>query len=285
MPRPVTHPKRTLAVAIGNTHLSFLAEQEGVYREHFPGLPLAKPRTWARAWKKLVTGMDGPPEATAIGSVVPDAVEPLYRWLGERGAGDLQRFGEAIPTRLKIVPEPAERVGEDRLAAALGALSLDERRPWVVVDCGTALTVNAVRPATGALVGIFEGGLILPGEALALRALHQGTAQLPAFTPLPAGTLGDAIGRSTASAIRSGVRRGQFAAVCLCAREQVRSLGPRTRLALTGGGAPYLWEPLRKELRGLRPIHVPDLVLRGLLAGMIARWHPTPPPRSRRAAR
>jgi pantothenate kinase type III len=57
---------------------------------------------------------------------------------------------------LRVQPSPPWRVGKDRLCAALGALSLashreasdeDDDTAWVVVDSGTALTVNSVLPS------------------------------------------------------------------------------------------------------------------------------------------
>ena len=47
---------------------------------------------------------------------------------------------------------------------------------------GTATTVDYVRWDEAAQQHCFEGGVIVPGLALMLSALHQGTAQLPALT-------------------------------------------------------------------------------------------------------
>jgi type III pantothenate kinase len=66
---------------------------------------------------------------------------------------------------------PAEQ-GADRWLAVLAARQLC--RDDVVVACaGTALTVEALTAE-----GDYLGGLILPGQALMLRSLAQGTAQL-----------------------------------------------------------------------------------------------------------
>ena len=104
----------------------------------------------------------------------------------------LWRFHKQLPDKalllcpLDIKPVPSQSVGEDRLAACLGALALSPDAAWVVVDCGTALTLNVVNPidrntalrhSTSALLeglGTFEGGLILPGERLMLNSLFTG---------------------------------------------------------------------------------------------------------------
>jgi pantothenate kinase type III len=115
-------------------------------------------------------------------------------------------------------------------------------------------------------MGIFEGGLIVPGEHLALSALGGGTAQLPSLAPLPAGRKAPVHGRSTGEAIRFGVRRAQIAAACELARAQARCLGAGTRIALTGGGAAALWPAIRSEFKSCRPVWVPELVHLGLVA-------------------
>ncbi|MCY3020226.1 MAG: type III pantothenate kinase, partial [Planctomycetota bacterium] len=113
-----------------------------------------------------------------LASVVPAYSTALRAVLRELGRKVLV-FRKDLTPRIEIVPRPPQRVGDDRIASALGALALDGTRPWVVVDAGTALTVNAVRPRSGTRAPRFEGGLIIPGAGLALRALADGTAQLP----------------------------------------------------------------------------------------------------------
>ncbi len=120
-------------------------------------------------------------------------------WVSKPGA-----FEKTCAVPLRCMPKPASAIGDDRLASALGALSLGPALPWVVVDCGTAMTVNAVSPLrtlpravaadappvglpvrSRGMLGTFEGGLIVPGEALMLHSLHAGTAQVPQFMPWP----------------------------------------------------------------------------------------------------
>ncbi|MGB8855008.1 MAG: type III pantothenate kinase, partial [Pirellulales bacterium] len=70
-----------------------------------------------------------------------------------------------------VVAEP-QRVGIDRVAGAAAAAVLAQpRRAAIVVDCGTATTVDMVDPN-----GRFLGGAILPGPALLARALAEGTS-------------------------------------------------------------------------------------------------------------
>lgn len=123
-----------------------------------------------------------------------------------------------------------ETLGVDRYAAMVGARRLFEG-PLVVVDCGTAVTVDAVDSH-----GRHLGGLILPGLALMRRALSEGTAALP---DVDRGAVA-ALACSTADAIVSGTALGLVSAVDgLCRRASARLEGEPVYV-LTGGDAGLL---------------------------------------------
>ena len=158
------------------------------------------------------------------------------------------------PCGLELDLETPETTGVDRLYAARAALAR-VGGPCVVVDAGTALTVDAARP------GVFLGGAIAPGPTLLARALAEGAAQLPRIDPDP---LAAALGRSTRAALRSGVAVGFQGA----ARELVLGVSREAGLpqgapiVLTGGARGFV-EAVLGELP--RPLFVdPFLVLRGL---------------------
>ena len=93
----------------------------------------------------------------------------------------------------------------DRLFAARAALELGDEA-CLVVDAGTALTVDVARPATaGAARGAFLGGAIAPGPTLLAAALARGAAQLPEIDPQPGAA---ALGLDTRAAIESGIAVG-----------------------------------------------------------------------------
>lgn len=170
------------------------------------------------------------------------------------------------------VPEP-EKVGIDRLAAAAAAAwRRPAEQPVVVVDCGTAVTVDLVSAA-----GEFLGGSIFPGPALLAKALAGGTSQLPevmAFAGSGAATRVGAAeagsvqtqpepepampGSCTAEAIAAGVVFGTRGAVARLVREAVAVVGPASQVVLTGGGAAVVREELPPAAE------VPDLVLEGV---------------------
>jgi len=182
-----------------------------------------------------------------------------------------------------------DRAGSDRLLAAWAASNL-YGNPVIVVDLGTATTVDVVDGD-----GFFLGGAILPGLALSVDALAEGAAKLSRIDlDLPE----DAVGADTPSAIQSGVVIGHIGAVReLVVRMRVQlgerpgSVPPRSsassgpgrpaRVIVTGGHASAAWasrawrEP---AVAGLPPIADeldPQLVLRGLglLADHLATLH------------
>ncbi|MEX0715844.1 MAG: type III pantothenate kinase [Planctomycetaceae bacterium] len=151
------------------------------------------------------------------------------------------------------LPEPG-KIGIDRLLNAVAANAVRPRdRPAIIVDTGTATTVDLVSPA-----GAFQGGAILPGFQLSARALHRYTALLPLIGIEELATEPHSpLGRNTREALRSGLFWGQLGAV----KELVAQLGGEdgdAALFLTGGGAPLL-APHLPHAR-----HEPHLGLRGL---------------------
>lgn len=176
------------------------------------------------------------------------------------------RLEEVLPASVVTNPDcglvlevtTPETTGRDRLYAARAAVE-DAGEACVVVDAGTALTVDAVRP------GVFLGGAIAPGPDLLARALSEGAAQLPAFTPKPGV---HALGRSTLEALEAGVWVGFEGAVHeLITRVAAEAgIGADAPVYLTGGHAPALFAALAGRGLELRPD--PYLVLRGLATSL-----------------
>lgn len=153
-----------------------------------------------------------------------------------------------------------ETLGADRIAAAAGAVGRAPRAdalPTIVVDAGSALTVDLVdREAR------YRGGAIAPGPALLAAALRSGTAQLPEVEPLMPDSV---IGRTTRDALRSGIMVGFVSAFeGLLSRMQAEA-GAGCRVVATGG-----WSSVLARETGRIDLVVQDLVLRGgaVLAGL-----------------
>ena len=185
--------------------------------------------------------------AARLEAAIAELSATRHRVLRQRriGHGDL-------PLEVHVA-EP-HKVGIDRLAAAAAAGVV--RRPGrgvIIVDCGTAATVDVVSPAGG-----FVGGAILPGPALMARALAEGTSRLPAVAALEQEAPPAMPGRSTQEAIAAGIGWGIRGAIARLVDEARASIGAEADVILTGG-----WRgAVRDALPGA--IEMPELVLAGI---------------------
>lgn len=136
------------------------------------------------------------------------------------------QHNQALP--LAIDYATPETLGMDRVVAAIGARSLFPNVPLLVIDAGTAITVDYVSAD-----GVFQGGNIAPGIQLRFQSLNEHTDKLPL---VQAKAEFDAIGKDTESAIRAGVQQGvvnELSSYVAQAREQYSNL----QVVLTGGDA------------------------------------------------
>ncbi|KAF0191563.1 MAG: type III pantothenate kinase [Gammaproteobacteria bacterium] len=147
--------------------------------------------------------------------------------------------------------DPAQ-MGSDRWAALVGAHHLFQQ-DVCIVDCGTAMTVDALTRD-----GKHLGGMIAPGLRLMREALYRGTRGIPASAT--AGDSDEVFGKDTASCVQQGTLN---AAVALVERSWFAMCALRsddTVCVITGGDVPLIVPCLIIPYR-----HEPDLVLRGLL--------------------
>jgi len=140
----------------------------------------------------------------------------------------------------------AGQLGSDRWAALIAAWKL-VRRECLVVNCGTAITIDAIDGN-----GAFEGGLILPGVELMKSSLCATTAQLSPgpgeYVPFPT---------NTSDAMYSGAIQAGCGAI---QRQHGLLLHSSSPVVMSGGSAGILDKHLNMPLR-----IVDNLVLQGLL--------------------
>lgn len=154
-----------------------------------------------------------------------------------------------MPLPLVLDYATPHTLGEDRIAAAVGAWSLFPGENLLVVDMGTAVTYDLVSAD-----GHFRGGNIAPGIGMRLRSLHSFTARLPEVTGYGDTPL---FGIDTATAMRAGAVRGVVAEIAYYRSK----LGAETRIVLTGGWARHVSEFLDFDVTV-----DPCLVTKGLLS-------------------
>jgi type III pantothenate kinase len=112
----------------------------------------------------------------------------------------LLEFSSQTPVPIGNAYLTPDTLGRDRLAAAVGATVLYPGRNVLIVDFGTAVTVDLVTSD-----GVFRGGCISPGMKTRFRSLHDYTAKLPLCTATGDEALS---GLTTGQAIELGVMNG-----------------------------------------------------------------------------
>ena len=150
--------------------------------------------------------------------------------LVRRRIGRCLRLSPQLPLPIRNGYTTPETLGEDRLAAAVGAASLYPGRNLLIVDFGTAVTIDLLTAD-----GTFRGGFISPGFRARFRALHDYTASLPLCGPadeeLP-------LGRTTRACIEQGV----IASLCYEIAghiDRMRAAYDRLLVIFTGGDAKF----------------------------------------------
>ena len=190
-------------------------------------------------------------DGVAICSVVPRLTQEL-RDMVERYFGFPPLIvGPGVKTGIAVRMDNPREVGADRIANAVGAHAMFEKEPVVVVDFGTAITVDAVSAA-----GDYLGGAIAPGIDTAAAGLYAATAQLRRVELVAPP---DAIGKSTVQAVQSGLVYGFAALVDGLIESVTKELGGDARVVATGGLAPTVIEHCHRIER-----FEPMLTLRGL---------------------
>lgn len=173
--------------------------------------------------------------------------------LDDRTPHEIFRIGDDLPVPIVTALADGATPGQDRLLNALAAFD-HLKQACIVVDCGTAVTVDFVDGE-----GIFQGGSIAPGANMQLHALHQGTAALP-HVHLAVPTA-DPFGKDTAQAMLSGVYYGIRGLVRLLAERYAEAYEAYPPVIATGGDAPLIFEGDELIDR-----IIPDLTLWGIEA-------------------
>ncbi len=253
----------SIAVDIGNCRIKIgrFTSREGSIPECAESLVflLSDEKEWATALRELA---EANPDATAViaGSNQAGIKTFLNSWPGDWPEPTLIRSSENFP--LEIRADEPRKVGLDRLLNAVAVNRLrNTTQPAVIVDCGTATTVDFVAES-----GAFGGGAILPGFGLSARALHEYTDALPRISLQELTSQVEIsgkngllpLGKNTRAAIQSGIFWGQIGAI----RELVGRISADVtspQLFLTGGGSSTLAPFLPNA------IHCPFLPLQGML--------------------
>jgi type III pantothenate kinase len=123
--------------------------------------------------------------------------------------------------------------------------------PLILMDMGTATTIEVVEPNN-----VYMGGVIFPGVKISLDALTSRAAQLPGISLEKPKQV---IGKNTIDCMRSGMMYGTAAMIDGIVDRIEEELGHSSTLVATGGMAQFITPLCKRKI-----ILEKDLLLKGL---------------------
>ncbi|MCQ2346654.1 MAG: type III pantothenate kinase [Paludibacteraceae bacterium] len=151
-------------------------------------------------------------------------------------------FDHLTPIPIKNCYDTPQTLGQDRLAAAIGAATLCPKENLLIIDAGSAITYDFVSAE-----GEYLGGNIAPGLKMRFTALSQMTKKLPRVE-IEENELIPLFGKNTRDAIAAGVVRGVLYEV----KGYMRTMDERVEnyvTYLTGGNAPHILSHIQSQVR------------------------------------
>ncbi len=198
--------------------------------------------------RKKITGV-------ILASVVPPLTMPAQEMVQRYFGLKTMTVDHTLKTGMPILYDTPADVGADRIVNGIAAYEKYGRvgqHPLVVVDFGTATTLDAISGK-----GEYLGGAICPGVTISAEALFQRAARLPKIDVRKPATV---IGRTTIGAMESGLFWGYVDMVEGLVRRMSAELGGAgVKCVATGGLAPVI----APETTLIQHVD-PDLTLDGL---------------------
>lgn len=240
-----------VALDIGNTnvHLGVFQERNLLFHKIMRAEEMNLEELAPESYMPLISEV-------LLASVNPSVEDTLCRWLEKNYPKKPLKFPGDIKIPIPILVREPAKVGIDRLLNAVAAYERTSSAT-IVVDMGTAITVDAISER-----GEFLGGVIAPGLESLKKALRLRTSLLPEVTPERPDHF---VGKDTAEAITSGLYWGTIGMVTELIRGVKKELGMEPRIIATGGDANLFAEDI-----GLFQEVIPHLTLEGMaLAYMV----------------
>ena len=185
-----------------------------------------------------------------ISSVVPPVFNSVKTGVWKIIGKQPMVVGPGLKTGLNIQVDVPSQVGADRIVIAVAALA-EYKAPLILMDLGTATTLEVVEPENKYL-----GGVIFPGVKISLDALTSRAAQLPGIS---LDNPKSVIGRNTVDCMRSGMMYGTAAMIDGLVERMEGELGHTCTLIATGGMAQFVVPLCKRDI-----ILEKNLLLKGL---------------------
>lgn len=162
-----------------------------------------------------------------------------------------QLFSAANAFGLQNCYEVPTTLGVDRWLAMLGAISLYPQQDLLVIDAGTALTIDRVSAD-----GQHQGGWILPGLRMQHKAVTSHTAKVFSREFDEAQL---SFGKNTDQCLKHGILAGLCGVI-----QQAARLSLTAQILLTGGDAEFLQHHLQQSAPDIAIQVDPWLIFRGM---------------------
>ena len=192
-------------------------------------------------------------QGAVLSSVVPELTEVFFKLLNNLIGKTPIKVSHELNLGIEIKTEMPEKVGQDRLINALAAFN-EYKTSLIIIDCGTATTLDVVTED-----GLFLGGIICPGLLISAEVLFSKAAQLfQVNLEMPE----NIIGKNTTDSMKSGLIYGYGGMIDSLIKKLIEEIklpeGKIPNIVLTGG--------LAKKILPILPnvIYHDDLTLRGL---------------------
>jgi len=185
-----------------------------------------------------------------ISSVVPPVFNSVRTGVIKIIGKQPMVVGPGLKTGLNIHTDVPSQVGSDRIVIAVAALA-EYKAPLILMDMGTATTIEVVEPEN-----LYMGGVIFPGVMISLDALTSRAAQLPGISLDKPRRV---IGKNTVECMRSGTMYGTAAMIDGIVERIEEELGHSSTLIATGGMAQFITPLCRHKI-----LLEKDLLLKGL---------------------
>ncbi len=244
-----------LAIDIGNTNIVIggLKDDQILFEARIATDRIKTSDQYAAEIKNML-GLFGVSAADVEDCIISSVVPPVFNSVqtGVRKLTGKQPMvvGPGLKTGLNIHMDIPSQVGSDLIVAAVAALA-EYAAPLVLIDMGTATTVQVIEPDN-----VFVGGLVFPGVMVSLDSLTSRAAQLPGISlDKPK----QVIGKNTVDCMRGGIMYGTAAMLDGVIERVEEELGHKTTVVATGGLAQFIIPLCKREITYER-----DLLLKGL---------------------
>ena len=244
-----------LAIDIGNTNIviGVIREDEIIFKVRIATDRTRTSDQYGVEIKNMLEAFDVRREDISdciISSVVPPVFNSVRTGVIKMIGKQPMVVGPGLKTGLDIQVDSPAQVGSDRIVIAVAALA-EYQAPLILMDLGTATTVEVVEPPR-----TYVGGMIFPGVRISLEALTSRAAQLPGISLDKPRSV---IGKNTVDCMRSGMMYGTAAMLDGIIERMEEEMGHKATVIATGGMAQFITPLCHRQI-----ILEKDLLLKGL---------------------